>query len=296
LIPIRFGQPARQLFGLYEAPHVSAARGESILLCAPFGQEAIRSHRLFKVLADRLCREGFHVLRFDYFGTGDSAGEGEEVSIEGFIADVLMANNELANRSGCTSTSWMGLRLGASVAALASARVPNKLARLILWEPITDGAAYLRELMEAHAAALLDAYEWRVLSDNSLRNAIARESGSEALGFPVTELFRSALNALKVDSLGDLNASKVDIFEYAATAGSAHNSVQTGAGLTKQLVARGVQPRVTPIIEHVTWTADEMMNAASVPGEVLQKIVACVAQEPSSGLAKVNAISSSSHD
>lgn len=296
MTPIRFGQSARQLFGLYEAAHGSVARGESILLCPPFGQEAIRSHRLFKVLADRLCRDGFHVLRFDYFGTGDSLGEGEAVCIEGLVADVLTANNELMSRSGCSSTSWMGLRLGATVAALASGQAANKLERLLLWEPVTNGAAYLQELGQAHTAALLDAYEWRALSDENLRAAVAREAGHEALGFPITDLFRSELDALNVASFVNTSVSRVHIFDNPAETRIASDDGQAESSFAKALNARGLETRVTQIIEKISWTADEMMNAASVPGEVLQKIVACVARDSSPDSVTANAVASLSDD
>lgn len=280
MIPIRFGAANKQLFGLYQAPSEAVSRGESILLCAPFGQEAIRSHRLFKVLADRLCREGFHVLRFDYFGTGDSAGEGDEVSIDGFIADVLTANDELINRSGCTRSAWVGLRLGATVAAMASAHVRPALSRLILWEPVTDGARYLAELAGAHAAALVDAYGWRASSDVYLRDAIARESGFEALGFPLTDQFRAAVKSLSVQSFAAIQTSQTSIiyiFENSADDILGDGVSNAGASLSVALAARGAPTRVKRIAEPVAWTADEMMNAASVPGEVLQQIVACFA-------------------
>jgi uncharacterized protein len=261
-------------------------------LCAPFGQEAIRSHRLFKVLADRLCRDGFHVLRFDYFGTGDSAGEGDEVSIESFTADVLTASNELMNRSGGTgrsaSTSWVGLRLGATIAAMASAHVRPEPSRLILWEPVTDGARYLNELAEAHAAMLAAAYGWRVSSDAYLRDAIARESGFEALGFPLSDQFRAALKSLSIDSFTAVKASIVNIFENPANNIVGDSGGGTSASLAASLTARGLVTRVKRIIDPIAWTADEMMNAASVPGEVLQQIVACLAStSPDSANLKV---------
>jgi uncharacterized protein len=275
LIPIRFGAANRQLFGLYQAPLQTASRGESILLCAPFGQEAIRSHRLFKILADRLCRDGFHVLRFDYFGTGDSAGEGDEVSIESFVTDVLTASNELMDRSGCTRSAWVGLRLGATIAAMASAHVRPVPSRLILWEPVTDGARYLAELAEAHAATMVVAYGWRVSSDACLRDAIAREAGFEALGFPLTDGFRAALKLLSVHSFATVQASVVNIFEN--TVDGVAGVGEAGTELAGNLITRGLPTRVKRITDPVVWTADDMMNAASVPGEVLQQIVACFA-------------------
>jgi uncharacterized protein len=271
LNPIRFGAASRQLFGLYQEPLAHAARAESILLCNPFGQEAIRSHRLFKVLADRLCRDGFHVLRFDYFGTGDSAGNDDEVSIAGFVADLLLADEELLRRSSYAKRSWIGLRLGASVAAMASAKAGVAPQRMVLWEPVIDGTNYLAELEHAHDVALEDAYGSRCTTDAELKSQFARESGNEVLGFPLTQTFLQELNSLSLDAFAGTKTSIVDIFNNESMFGS------TG-DLSRCLTARGIDVRSESIAEPIIWTADEMMNAATVPGEVLQRIAGCFNQ------------------
>ncbi len=271
--PIRFGAASRQLFGLYQEPLAHAARGESILLCNPFGQEAIRSHRLFKVLADRLCRDGFHVLRFDYFGTGDSAGNDDEVSIAGFIADLLLADDELLRRSGRAKRSWIGLRLGASVAAAASAKAGVAPQRMVLWEPVIDGTNYLAELEYAHDVALEDAYGSRCTTDATLKSQFARESGNEVLGFPLTAIFREELRSLSLDSFAASTALTVDIFVNGAVPIAAGSEPQIN--LERQFQLRGIEARSKLIAKQITWTADEMMNASTVPGEVLQRIAGC---------------------
>jgi uncharacterized protein len=273
LNPIRFGAVSRQLFGLYQEPLAHAVRGESILLCNPFGQEAIRSHRLFKVLADRLCRDGFHVLRFDYFGTGDSAGSDDEVSIAGFVADLLLADEELLRRSGCTDRSWIGLRLGATVAALASVNTAVAPQRMVLWEPVVNGAAYLAELEHAHDVALEDAYGSRCATDAELKRHFARESGNEVLGFPLTQTLRQELNSLSLDSFAASTALRIDIFVNGTVPMVAGNEPQMN--LERQFQLRGIETHSKLIANQIIWTADEMMNASTVPGEVLQRVAGC---------------------
>jgi hypothetical protein len=75
------------LLGQYQAAAPAAAAraqegldapGAAVLLCNPFGQEAIRCHRAFRLLSARLASSGIPSLRFDYFGTGDSPGNDGE--------------------------------------------------------------------------------------------------------------------------------------------------------------------------------------------------------------------------
>ena len=161
--PFFFGPPDRRLFGLFQAAQGTAPAMTAVLLCNPFGQEAVRSHRMYRVLADRLIRSGVDVLRFDYFGTGDSAGDDTEGEISGWTRDVIAAHVELTHRSRASRLAWIGARLGATLAVRASVLTSRTPEKLILWEPIIDGAAYLRQLYERHVRRLEANFdEWQV--------------------------------------------------------------------------------------------------------------------------------------
>jgi uncharacterized protein len=272
LIPIRFGSTGRQLFGVYQEP---ASLHGCIVFCNPFGQEAIRSHRLFKVLADRLCRGGYAVLRFDYFGTGDSGGKDDEATLAGFVADLFVAQEELTRRCGSRDLSWIGLRLGATVAARAATDLSTPLSRLVLWEPVISGAHYLDELAEAQALAMEDAFGARCLIDKDLRALLAAEAGHEALGFPITAALRQEIEALRPESVRGIQARRVDAFFCEALAGSAQAAGI--AAFDSALRKSNVDLHVNAVKERIVWTADEMMNAATVPGEALQRIANCFA-------------------
>ncbi len=82
---------------------IQTARTCAVVLCYPIGQEYIRSHRAIYQLAVRLSQAGFHVLRFDYFGCGDSEGDFEEGSLAQWTSDIHSAIAEIQERSGLTS-------------------------------------------------------------------------------------------------------------------------------------------------------------------------------------------------
>lgn len=149
--PFFFGRNG-ELFGLFHPADGRARR--AALLCPPLGQDYIRCHRIYRQLAHALAAEGFAVLRFDYFGTGDSAGGSDEVDWERCVADTITAAAELRVRSGVKAVAAFGARLGGSL-ALASA--PDAwFTQVVVWDPVIDGEAYVNELDALQAALRQD--------------------------------------------------------------------------------------------------------------------------------------------
>ena len=264
MIPIRFGAQKRQLFGLYQPPEGGVEQTECILLCNPFGQEAIRSHRLFRILADRLSRNGFHVLRFDYFGTGDSDGDDTEGEISAWTDDVLTAGEEILLRSGCSGSSWFGLRLGATLAGLASTNIGNVPRTLVFWDPIIDGAAYLRELADAHMAAYSESYGARWKLEAGLREKALAESTVEAMGFPLPNQLQNQLREISPSSLHAAKAQRLALF--------VGRSSQNTGELQRHLTARGIDVLTTAIETEIVWASNEALNSSIVPAEALERI------------------------
>jgi pimeloyl-ACP methyl ester carboxylesterase len=144
MIPLHFGSRERLLFGAY-SPAVGSKRRRGVLLCNPWGVEALRAHRSMNRLGQILSGSGFDVFRFDYFGTGDSWGDAAEVSLGGCVEDAHAAVEELRHVGGLERVDVVGLRFGTLVAARAAAEEGDG-ARVVLWDPVFEGAELLREL------------------------------------------------------------------------------------------------------------------------------------------------------
>ncbi len=142
-----FGSVERPLLGLYHPPEDGGERNAAVLLCPPAPQEYMGSHWALRKLAARLAGAGFHVLRFDYYGTGDSGGDSSAGTLEQWREDVTTAMEELRDVAAVRRASVVGFRLGATLAAQTAIRVRD----LVLWEPVVTGAAYLEELRASHA-------------------------------------------------------------------------------------------------------------------------------------------------
>jgi pimeloyl-ACP methyl ester carboxylesterase len=152
--PFYFGTRDQRLFGVYHPPSVRRSPPGGVVLCYPFLQEYFRSHRAYLRLAGLLAGRGWHVLRFDYSGCGDSYGDGPREP-EAWAQDLRLATRELRERAGSPRLSLIGLRLGASLAASVAPSL-QPVDKLALWDPVVDGPNYVNELVSfRHAATLL---------------------------------------------------------------------------------------------------------------------------------------------
>ena len=261
--PFFFGRSERSLFGCYHSPTARSARPGAVLLCNPFGQEAIRSHRIYALLSSKLAKVGLHVMRFDYYGTGDSGGAVEEGCQEQWLEDILEANDELLGSSGVSRVTWVGLRYGATLAMLASQRLRRPIARLIAWDPVVNGAAYLAELKEAHAAFMLDEIpHWQP----------SFPTGSEALGFPLGPDLQSAIAAIDDDRLGRPKARQV-----AVMATSQKPEIQR---FRRSAELWGDSMHWLDVTSSSPWNTDAAMNAFQVPTDLVDIIVSLVRESP----------------
>jgi pimeloyl-ACP methyl ester carboxylesterase len=253
--PVFFGSSERPLFGVYHPPKAKQARKTGIVLCYPMGQEYMRSHRAFRQLAMGLQRAGFHVLRFDYSGTGDSGGEGGEGTLARWTEDVATAIDELKETAEVGRVSLVGLRLGAALAALAAAP-RSDVEAVVMWDPVVNGRSYLEEQLPAAALA---------------RAGAGADETIGVMGFPVTPVMRGELERL-------------NLLEIPAPAGSKRRVVVSHereeyavAGKHRPAGIGSVSFELSPA--EGSWNEVDDYGGVLIPQRLIQGIVAWLSQE-----------------
>jgi esterase/lipase len=249
-----FGDSANALLGIYHPPRAQQIKNHGVLLCYPIGHEYIRSHRAFNQLANQLSKAGLHVFRFDYLATGDSSGKLQDGTTEKWLASIKLAIEELQATSGVAQISLVGLRLGASLAALHCQTFACN--HLVLWDPVIRGTDYLSELKVLHRKVLnnLDRF----------RNPRKPTNTNDMIGFPYLQPMRDSINSIILTDLDKLRAKTIhlvvseqrqDYSEYFALLGSQKIDVDyrliPGAG---------------------DWDAVEKIDDALTPFEILKSI------------------------
>ncbi|MHB1711041.1 MAG: serine aminopeptidase domain-containing protein [Acidimicrobiales bacterium] len=137
-----FGPIERPLFGWVHAPGDGWSAG-AVVLCPPLAREQTSAHFTYRVLAESLAERGLAVLRFDYDGTGDSAGGDEDPDrVEAWMGSIADAVAHV-RRAGAPSVALVGMRMGGLLAASVARRLGD-LDALVLWDPCWSGHAFLR--------------------------------------------------------------------------------------------------------------------------------------------------------
>lgn len=189
--PFWLGPSGRRL---YAALHHAPARARvGVVLAPPLLAEQPRSRRLMFEVGGVLAARGLPCLRFDYYGTGDSEGDGEAHDLEAMHADFDFAVARMREQAGLERVVLMAWR-GAALVACSWA-LHNAIDALILCDPVTDGSAWLIELQAA------DRRE-RLSPERYPHGAEAGEPGdNQLMGFPASEAWRRGISALRLPDM-----------------------------------------------------------------------------------------------
>jgi alpha-beta hydrolase superfamily lysophospholipase len=152
--PMYFPSTAPRLFGWLHRPAGVAHADLGLVICKPFGYEALCAHRALRAFAASAAAAGVPTLSFDYAGTGDSFDTPADADqLELWCEDIVTAVAELRQQVGVRRVCLLGFRLGALLASMAAIRSP--VDALILVAPIVSGRAHLRELRRMQLVAAL---------------------------------------------------------------------------------------------------------------------------------------------
>jgi uncharacterized protein len=257
--PLYFGNSERPLYGVYHPPRTRDARSQGIVLCYPLGQEYMRAHRAFRQLAILLSKSGFPVLRFDYFGTGDSGGESDAGTFEQWLGDIGTAIDELKDNAGVERVALVGLRLGASLAARVQA-TRTDVSNVVLWDPIVIGTSYLAELIattEEHDPAR------RALGSNAEVVGIN--------GFAWTRSLRQGLNEVTAEAFPVNPNTRVAVLVSAER--------EDYTKLAERYAQMNARYTFRCIPSPGDWAYIDAYGSALLPQDIIQGIVAHLNQE-----------------
>ncbi|MDX1657110.1 MAG: hydrolase 2, exosortase A system-associated [Candidatus Competibacteraceae bacterium] len=181
-----------RLFALYYAPRRADNRG-TVLFVQPFAEELNKARAMVAGQARLLAEQGYGVLVPDLYGCGDSPGQFHQARWEIWREDLLACLDWLKSRAPGPPILW-GLRLGALL-ALEVARL-RPAARLLLWQPVSDGRSLLNQFLRLRTAtAALAGRRERV---EQLRHCLLQGQSLEVAGYRLHPELALALDRLQL--------------------------------------------------------------------------------------------------
>jgi len=213
-------QTGLALHGLLHEPDAGSARGVCVLLLSPGIKGRVGPHRLYLKLSERLRSSGFHVLRFDYHGLGDSEGElSERVladmynSIQGgrYVGDTIAAMDWMQRILGIRRFVGSGL-CGGSISALITAEVDRRIECLVgIGLPtVLEGGPenWARAVTQHQVAAMSDRYFSKITDPKAWMRLLSGKSSYRVIWRVIRDRVR--FRARPADDVSPTPKAEVD--------------------------------------------------------------------------------------
>ena len=191
--PVFIGQPGQKLFAQLFRPQ--GAPKLALVICPPYGYEAVLAHSRLRQLAFALADAGHAVLHLDYAGCGQSQGDNDHGNcVEPWLQSINEALDFLHLNFGSVRLGLVGLRLGVTLGAACAAR-RGDVDVLVAMESVVHARRHVRELrmMQSQPSEVMQ-------GDAKL---------FEAAGFCMSLVTREAMEALDLCKEDALPAARV---------------------------------------------------------------------------------------
>jgi len=239
-------------------PPAGPCRG-ALVYVHPFAEEMNKSRRMAAMQARRLAALGVGVLQIDLHGCGDSSGDFGEARWEGWKQDIDDARAWLGARLGQAVGLW-GLRVGALLAldyAVQSRNVP----RLLLWQPVAGGAAFLNQFLRLRIAADLVQEGASNGGTKALRAALEQGMPVEIAGYELAPQLAAALDPLDPSVLAP-RGCRIDWFEVTAAPG--RPLPPAASRITAIWQAQGIDVKVHLTHGEPFWSTQEIAECPAL--------------------------------
>lgn len=266
LTPAFLESPQGRIFVIHRIPLHSRRRG-GVVLVPPFAEEMNRSRRMLTLVAEALAEAGYHTVLPDLYGTGDSDGEFAEASWHGWVEQLACCVDMLRHDHGVESYSLVAIRAGALLAADYLRRPVQRPERLVLWQPVIDGDAYLSQFLRLRLAAEMLSGEREKGTLSSLRQQLAAGHVVEVAGYALT---RAICDGLSSASLKQIESESLPPISWIDLVSSKE---QPAPVVSRHLVAAlreaGTEVCYTACVGQPFWSSIETLENSEVVAQTV---------------------------
>lgn len=214
----------------------------------------------FQVQAARnLCNLNYFVIRFDYFGTGDSAGELYEMDFYKTLLDIEYLFDYILKEYNVNSIKLLGVRFGADLAAVIATKFAF-ISILFLIEPIIKGLRYLIEQRFRRKMF----FRITGIPDREDLIGINGRTFEDFQGCPLSTDVLKFIGDLNLDEISFKNKS-VFIYSISTTSKKLMNNVVSNLSVSNKII-------LTELNCPEFWTTAEAKNMTILIDEIINSL------------------------
>ena len=190
---------SKELFGVIHNSEEASSKG--VLICHPLFEEKLHVHRVLVDFSRCLSLSGLSVMRFDYYGDGDSSGDFVEATVETRLSDIGSALEFFRKKAHLQKIAVLGVRFGATLGSIFSEK-GYSIDSLVLWAPVTNGSEYLQEILRMNLVNQVTVYKKVLHSREDLIKGLKEGKNINVEGYEITrELYEqiSSVDLLAAD-------------------------------------------------------------------------------------------------
>lgn len=198
-----------EIFAILTRPTVEANGWGVAILNGGANNPSMGRNRMSVDIARNMAAQGFHVVRFDYHGVGESTGQVAELRLDMPFVDDLVAVASWARSNGVERLVLTGCCFGSRTALASAPHIPSLAGMVFFGTPIRDFGKGARNKRMTRTAIDWSMWEFirrglRLRTLSGLFDARRRTRYRRLVGAKIGFVSRKALKQLSAETAPDL--------------------------------------------------------------------------------------------
>jgi len=243
-----------QLFTMYYSASLNT-KSECIIYIPAFFEEMNKSRHMVTMQSSAFAEQGFSVLVFDLWGTGDSQGEVSDATWPIWLQNIQTVIRWV-QAQGINTISFWGLRSGVLLALDFLQQSNFKINQLICWQPVLNGETFIMQFLRLRVAAAMMDKNAPKEKTSDLKRQLQSGHSIEVAGYPLNPDLINPLLKIRVQQLPLQAIKKIHVFEL--TTGESLDASYAIDLWVKDIEKKGLNISLDIISDCFFWATQEI--------------------------------------
>jgi exosortase A-associated hydrolase 2 len=268
-VPIFIPGHAGALFAMFYPPPAGEKSKHAILHIPAFAEEMNKSRHMVAIQAREFAKNGYSVLIFDLFGTGDSEGEFSDATWDIWKNDINTACQWLI-KQGIEIINLWSLRSGALLAMDFIVDTKFKLDKLLCWQPVLNGETFVMQFLRLRVAALVMDKSLPTEKTTDLKQQLLDGNSVEVAGYALNPYLTNPLMNLVANKINLMNVEQIKIFELV---NNSEKSISPGTNkFVDCLQQDGKSISLSVVIGSPFWSTQEIIEVPDLINQTINAL------------------------